>query len=168
MRILTNLVAKLRALLKDLDQSYQVQIGPQFLQFKVGFNHFDRRTLSFGAILSDRFDHILIGEKIDILMKIMKKGRLCFCHISMKTESPIKVLGSKMYLWGRPRRWVWKKAKKIISKGPIIAVRKRPFFYFLRTGPRPGNFLLHHTWLLFQKEICANFISTFQLRPCIM
>ena len=42
--------------------------------FKVDFIDFFRRSLRFCAILSDRFDHILIGEKIGIMMKIVKMG----------------------------------------------------------------------------------------------
>ena len=41
-----------------------MQIGPQAMHFKIGFIHFDRRTLSFAAILRNQFDHILISEKI--------------------------------------------------------------------------------------------------------
>ena len=48
-------------------KSTKMQIGPQSVHFKVGFIHFDRRTLNLGAIFSNRFDHILMGEKIEIL-----------------------------------------------------------------------------------------------------
>ena len=84
------------------------------------FYQFFCRSLRFGAILSDRFDHILIGEKIDIFDENCENGRFCFSHISMKTESPIKVWGSKTFLSDRPRRWVGKQTKKIISKGQIL------------------------------------------------
>ena len=94
--------------------------APRSVYFKVDFINFFRRSLRFGAILSDRFDHILIGEKIDIFDENCENGRFCFSHISMKTKSPIKVWGSKMYLSDRPRRWVGKQKKKIISKGQIL------------------------------------------------
>ena len=45
-----------------------------------------------GTILSNRFDHILIGEKIELFTKNSEKGWFCFGHISMKTDSPIKDL----------------------------------------------------------------------------
>ena len=69
-----------------------MQIGPQSMHFKIGFIHFDRRTLSLGTILINRFDHILIGEKIELFTKNSEKGWFCFGHISMKTDSPIKDL----------------------------------------------------------------------------
>ena len=40
--------------------------APRSVYFKVDFINFFRRSLRFGVILSDRLDHILIGEKIDI------------------------------------------------------------------------------------------------------
>ena len=54
----------------------------RYVYFKVDFF---RRSLCFGAILSDRFDHILIGEKFDIFDENCENGRVCFSHISMKT-----------------------------------------------------------------------------------
>ena len=45
----------------------------------------------------------------------------------MKTESPIKVLGSKTYLWDRRRRWVGKKAKKTFLSGQNCRM-KMPIF----------------------------------------
>jgi hypothetical protein len=51
-----------------------VQNARQSVYFKVAFIHFFRRTLRFGAILSDHFDHILIGEKIDIFVENCKMG----------------------------------------------------------------------------------------------
>ena len=54
------------------------------------------KPLSLVAILSDRFNHILIGEKSEVFAKNSEKAR--FCHISMKTDSPIKVLGSRTNL----------------------------------------------------------------------
>ena len=96
--------------------------------FKVDFINFFPRSLRFCAILSDRFDHILIGEKIDIFDENCENGRFCFNHISMKTESPIKVWGSKTYLSDRPRRWMGKKAKTILSKGPISLCKITLFF----------------------------------------
>ena len=46
-------------------------------------------------------------------------------------ESPIKVRGSKTYLSDGPRRWVGKKAKKIISKGRILPYENAHFSTFL-------------------------------------
>ena len=60
-------------------------------------------------------------------MKIVKKGRFCFGHISMKTESRI---GSKTYLSDRPRRWVGKQTKEIISKGQILLCKMTLFWQF--------------------------------------
>ena len=74
MEFLTNLAATLRAFQKHLEQNQYMQIGPQSVYFKLGFMHFDRRTLSLGTILSDRFDHILIGEKIELFTKNSEKG----------------------------------------------------------------------------------------------
>ena len=71
-------------------------------------------------------------KKLIFLMKIVKKGRFCFDHISMKTESLIKVWGSKTYLLDRPRRWVGIKAKTIISKGPILLYKVSHFSIFLK------------------------------------
>ena len=102
--------------------------APRSVYFKVDFINFFRRSLRFGAILSDRFDHILIGEKIDIFDENCENGRFCFSHISMKTESPIKVWGSKTCLSDRPRRWVGKQTKKIISKGQILLCKITFFF----------------------------------------
>ena len=96
--------------------------------FKLDFINFFRRSLRFGTILSDRFDHILIGEKNDIFMENCENGRFCFSHISMKTESPIKVGGSKTYLSDRPRRCVGKQTRKIISKGQILLCKITLFF----------------------------------------
>ena len=104
---------------------------PRYMCFKVDFINFFRRSLRFGAILSDRFDHILIGEKIDIFDENCENGRFYFSHISMKTESPIKVWGSKTYLSDRPRRWMGKKAKTILSKGPISLYKNTHFSTFL-------------------------------------
>jgi len=59
--------------------------------FKVDFINFFRRSLRFGAILGDRFDHILIGEKIDIFDENCENGRFCFSHISMKTAPTEKM-----------------------------------------------------------------------------
>ena len=73
-----------------------------------------RWNLRFGVILSDCFDHILISEKIDIFDENCEKGRFCFSHISMKTESKIKVWG---YLSDRLRRWVGKQTKKSYLRG---------------------------------------------------
>ena len=63
---------------------------PRYMCFKVDFIDFFRRSLRFGAILSDRFDHILIGEKIDIFMENCENGQFCFSHISMKTATTEK------------------------------------------------------------------------------
>ena len=104
--------------------------APRSVYFKVDFINFFRRSLRFGAILSDRFDHILIGEKIDIFDENCENGRFCFNHISMKTESPIKVWGSKTCLSDRPRRWVGKKAKTILSKGQILLCKITLFWQF--------------------------------------
>ena len=46
-------------------------------------------------------------------------------------ESPIKVRGCKTYLSDGPRRWLGKKAKKIISKGRILPHKKALFSSFL-------------------------------------
>ena len=127
-QILTILAAKLRALPEHLNQSQQVENDPRYMCFKVDFINFFRRSLRFGAILSDRFDHILIGEKIDIFDENCENGRFCFSHISMKTESPIKVGGSKTYLSDRPRRCVGKQTRKIISKGQILLCKITLFF----------------------------------------
>jgi len=59
--------------------------APRSVYFKVDFINFFRRSLRFGAILSDRFDHILIGEKIDNFDENCENGQFCFSHISMKT-----------------------------------------------------------------------------------
>ena len=112
---------------------------PRSMYFKVDFINFFRRTLRFCAILSDRFDHILISEKIDIFDENFEKGRFRFGHISMKAESPIKVWGLKAYLSDRPRRWVGKQAKKIISKGPILLYKNALFWVFLKIS-KTGDF----------------------------
>ena len=133
-QILTILAAKLRALPEHLNQSQQVENDPRYMCFKVDFINFFRRSLRFGAILSDRFNHILIGANIDIFDENCENGRFCFSHISMKTESPIKVWGSKTFLSDRPRRWVGKQTKKIISKGQILLCKItlfQQFFQFL-------------------------------------
>ena len=116
-----------------------MQIGPQSVHFKVGFIHFDRRTLSLGAILSHRSDHILIGEKIEIFAKNSEKGRVCSGQISMKSESPIKVLGSRTNL---STRWMGEKAKKTLSKGGML-INKITFFghfwpFLVLSGPFSG------------------------------
>ena len=54
-------------------------------------------------------------------------------------ESPIKVRGSKTYLSDGPRRWVGKKAKKIISKGWILPYKNAHFSTFLEIF-KTGNF----------------------------
>ena len=46
-------------------------------------------------------------------------------------ESPINVRGSKTYLSDGPRRWLGKKAKKIISKGRILPYENANFSSFL-------------------------------------
>ena len=46
-------------------------------------------------------------------------------------ESPINVRGSKTYLSDGPRRWLGKKAKKIISKGRILPYENANFLSFL-------------------------------------
>jgi len=131
-QILTILAAKLRALPEHLNQSQQVENDPRSVYFKVDFINFFRRSLRFGAILSDCFDHILISEKIDIFDENCENGQFCFSHISMKTESPIKVWGSKTHLSDRPRRLVGKKAKTILSKGPILLYKITLFWPFFR------------------------------------
>ena len=119
-QILTILAAKLRALPEHLNQSQQVENDPRYMCFKVDFINFFPRSLRFCAILSDRFDHILISEKIDIFDENFEKGRFRFGHISMKAESPIKVWGLRTYLSNRPRGWAKTPPKEIISKGPIL------------------------------------------------
>ena len=109
--------------------------APRSMYFKVDFINFFRRTLRFCAILSDRFDHILISEKIDIFDENFEKGRFRFGHISMKTESPIKVWGLKAYLSDRPRRWVGKQAKKSFLRGQFCCT-KTPFFEFFWKFPK--------------------------------
>ena len=115
--------------------------------FKVDFINFFRRSLRFCAILSDRFDHILIGEKIDIFDEKWENGRFCFSHISMKTESPIKVGRSKTYLSDRPRKCVGKQTRKINSKGQILLCKITlffcNFFNFLAVFAIFGLFLGH-------------------------
>ena len=54
-------------------------------------------------------------------------------------ESPIKVWGSKTYLSDGPRRWVGKKAKKIISKGRILPYKNAHFSTSLEIC-KTGNF----------------------------
>ena len=112
--------------------------------FKVDFINFFRRSLRFCAILSDRFDHILIGEKNDIFMENCENGRFCFSHISMKMDSPIKVGRSKTYLSDRPRRCVGKQTRKIISKGQIFLCKITLFFQFFQFF---GRFC--HLWAIF-------------------
>ena len=51
-----------------------------------------------GAILSDPSHHIWIDEKSEFFAKNSEKGRFCFGHISMKSDSPMKVLGSRTIL----------------------------------------------------------------------
>merc|ERR1712212_830063 len=46
-------------------------------------------------------------------------------------ESPINIRGSKTYLSDGPRRWLGKKAKKIISKGRILPYENGNFSSFL-------------------------------------
>ena len=122
--------------------------------FKVDFIDFFRRSLRFCAILSDRFDHILIGEKIDIFMENCENGRFCFSHISMKTESPIKVGGSKTYLSDRPRRCVGKQTRKIISKGQILLCKITLFWQFFQFFGRFCHFLAIFGPFLGRYQIC--------------
>ena len=124
------------------------------MYFKVDFINFFRRTLRFGVILSDRFDHILIGEKIDIFDENCENGRFYFSHISMKTESPIIVWGSKTYLSDRPRTWVGKKAKTILSKGPILLYKITLFWQFFRFFRRFCHFLAIFGPFLGRYQIC--------------
>ena len=70
-----------------------MEIGPQSVHFKVGFMHFNHRTLRWGAILRDHFNHIWISKKIEVFAKNSEKGRYCSSHISMKTDSQIKIWG---------------------------------------------------------------------------
>ena len=71
-----------------------MQIGPQSVHFKVGFIHFDCRTLSLGTILSDRFDHILIGEKIEFFTQ--KHGT----HVGGRVNPCILYIGKIKILSG--------------------------------------------------------------------
>ena len=78
-----------------------MKIGPPSVHFKVGFIHFDRRTLSLGAILSDLFDHYLIGEKIEIFAKNSEKGGLGFVLVkSPLNQNPgLKFWGLEQTSW---------------------------------------------------------------------
>ena len=117
-----------------------MEIGPQSVHFKIGFIHFDCRTLSLGTILSDRFDHILIGEKIEFFTKNSEKGWFCFGHISWKQIPWLKIWGLEQTSWmGQLNGWE-KRQKEHFSKGGILRNKITLFF---------GRFLfvLAHYWV---------------------
>ena len=89
------------------------------MHFEVGFQ-FDCGTLSFGAILSIRFNHIMIGEQIEFFAEHSEKGRFCFPHIFMKTESPIKVCGVQNKLLRRANKINGNRLGGKISKVQIL------------------------------------------------
>ena len=72
-----------------------MQNARQSVYFKVAFINFFRRTLGLGAILSDHFDHILIGEKSDFFDKMIIYDRSAIIAGNHHFESLIKVGGCK-------------------------------------------------------------------------
>ena len=99
--------------------------------FKVDFINFFRRSLRFGAILSDRFDHILIGEKIDIWMKIVKMGDFVSVISPWKRSPRLKFGGPKCtFRTGQEDGWE-NKRKKSFLKGKFCCAKSPIFLLFL-------------------------------------
>ena len=94
------------------------------MHFKVGLIHFDRRSFSFGAIASFIFWSV---KKLHFWLRLLKRGRCYFRHISMKTESPIKLWGSKLLFSDRLSRWTRKKYAEDQSFWLNFAVQNLPF-----------------------------------------
>ena len=111
------------------------------MHFKIGFIHFDCRTLSLGTILSDRFNHILIGEKIELFTKNSEKGWFCFGHISWKQIPWLKIWGlEQTSRMGQQNGWE-KRQKEHFFKGGILTNKITLFFgsFFYLSGPFLGR-----------------------------
>ena len=84
------------------------------MPFKVGFILFDRRTLSLGAILSDRSYHILIGEKIEISAKNFEKGGFVTVKSPLNQNPRLKFWGLEQTSWmGQQDGWEKRRKKQL-------------------------------------------------------
>ena len=111
------------------------------MHFKIGFIHVDRRTLSLGTILSDRFDHILIGDKNYFFAENSEKKWFCFGHIFNKPWSLIRVWGSRTYLFDGLKKIGGGKKEKMSSWGKFCPT-KMPIFYFFIQAILIQNFFV--------------------------
>ena len=118
------------------------------MYFKVAFINFFRRTLRFGAILSDHFDHILIGEKTWLLWRNDQKWSFM---ITQRSSLEILVLSPRSK-FGGPKRtsrtgqedgWE-KKQKKSFLRGEFCRTKTpifRLFWKFAKLAILIGEFL---------------------------
>ena len=82
------------------------------MHFKDGFIHFDRRILSFGAILSDCFHHFIIVEKIESFAENSEKGAIWFCSYIHENRVPYQSLGVQ----NKPLGWATKMGGKRVGQ----------------------------------------------------
>ena len=110
-----------------------MQNDPQSVYFKVAFINFFRRTLRFGAILSDHFDHILIGEKIDIFVENCKMGDFVSVISPWRRSPRLKFRGPKRTFWTGQENGRENKRKKSSLRGTFCcakSVQNHPFIAF--------------------------------------
>ena len=108
-----------------------MQIGPQSVHFKVIFIPFYHRTLSFGAFLSDRFVHILIGEKIAFLAEIVEKGAMLFQTYLHENRVADKNFGDQIAPLRQAKEMDPKKMQKTSPLGQILLYKITLFWQFL-------------------------------------
>ena len=103
---------------------------PRYMCFKVDFINFFRRTFCFGAILSNRFGHILIGEKIDIFNENCEKGPILYQSYLYDNRVSDQSLGVQNVPLGQAKKKGGNKSENNHFYGTNFVVQNLPFFDF--------------------------------------